>query len=137
MECRDSNLLDEDLAIVLNEEFAKYKELNILIASFFDSKIECSVINKLSFRFQRSFRFDGSMIINEFSFFRSVLSAIYDEFPLGKALLFSLRIDDLYKKLIEDLSSFSVLENREDLILKGLKKLPGLSGYLVKNRFKV
>ena len=77
------------------------------------------------------------MIINEFSCFRSVLSAIYNEFPLGKALLFNLRVDDLYKKLIEDLSSFAVLDNREELTLEGLKKVSDLNGYLVKNRFKV
>lgn len=137
MECRDSNLLKEDLAILLNDEFRQYKEQNVLMISVFASKVDFSLINKLSFKFQRTIHFDSGLIIKDFGLFKSILGSIKSKFDVSKIYLSNMRYDDLYKDIIDGSEDFSIVDNREELILKGLNKVSALNGYLVTNRFKL
>ena len=122
VDAAESFLVRENIAILLNPQFQRLKDKNVMVIGVFNSKVELSVLCNFEFAINRSYYCDSELLdVHHAVKISSSISEIIRDINVDEILVVNERNDDFFRKLKADLPSYELVNNRDDLILAGLE----------------
>lgn len=122
VDAAETFLIRENIAILVNPQFQRLKDKNVLVIGLFNSKVEFSVLRNFEFKKNKSYYCDSDLLnVSQVAKFSSTISENIRDINIDEILVVNERNDDFFQELRTDLPSYELVNNRDDLILSGLE----------------
>ncbi|MEL6658468.1 MAG: hypothetical protein AAFN81_23925 [Bacteroidota bacterium] len=122
VDAAETFLVRENIAILVNPQFQRFKDKNVLVIGLFNSKIEFSVIRNFEFEENRSYYCDPELLnVSQVAKFSSAISETIRDAKIDEILVVNERNDSFFQELKMSLPSYELVNDRDNLILTGLE----------------